>query len=301
MLSVIQITLMRADTVQVDNKPSDNEIKDIDDQAAVEKAKALNEAIEMIKNGKELASDNEFDEAEAEFNNAIEKINALGGDKAELKLKQLFAYLVSFRLKWEQSLMNDAYAAFGDKNYDLSVIKAREAQSIDQLPENRKAKIQIFVELCEKRMDSLDYKEKTSLTYKDVDPDNKTRNYEIDVAMKNADTLMKNKQYTRARDSLEKILVRDPYNFKATEKLKRLYKKLIVAGKERARSDLLERTTEVIWKWNEPVLPVPAKRPDRAETIKEVDGGDVKERMPWVQPHGFANGLQGSVQIAHDG
>lgn len=278
-LSLTQITLMRADTVQLENKPSDNEIKDIDDQVAIEKQKALNEAVEMIKKGKELASNSEFEEAETEFNNAKEKINALGGDNAELKLKQLLAYLVSFRMKWEQSLMNEAYAAFGDKNYDVAVIKAREAQSIDELPENRKAKIQIFVELCEKRMDSLVFKEKTALTYKDVDPDNKTRKYEIDVAMKNADTLIKNKQYTRARDSLEKILVRDPYNFKATEKLKRLYKKLISVGIERKRSDLLERVSEVQWKWNEPVLPVPAKRPDRAETIKEVDGGGLAEKL----------------------
>jgi len=279
-IALFHISVIKGETEQLKNAPSDEEVTNIDDLTAIDKEKTLNEAISSINDGKELASDGEFEEAEEKLNTALEKIKSLGaGNRAELKLKQLQAYFVSFRIKWEQALMNEAYEAFGDKNYDLAVIKAREAQSIDQIVEDRKLKIQKFVELCEKRLDSIEYKEVTSLDYKDVDPDNKTRKYEIDVAMRNADTLIKNKQYSRARDSLEKVLVRDPYNYKATEKLKQLYKKLIKVGLERKDSDTLERMSEVMWKWNEPVLPVPAKRPPKVETIKDDKGSGLAEKL----------------------
>ena len=269
----------RSETVQVDNIVPEKLVTTLDEQTAQEKKRQLDDALQIIADAKQLVTDGKYEDAEALFNDALLKIKNIGGDRAELKLKQFEAYLETFRIKWSQSLVNEAYTALADKNYDLAIIKATEAQSIKDLPVANKEKIQDFIDVCKKRIETLKYREETALTYKDVDPDNKVRNYEIDVAMKNANTLIENNQLTRARDALEKVLVRDPYNFEATEKLKKIYRKLIEVGNKRERDDLMERMSEVVWKWSEPVLPVPARRPDDTQTTGDTGTSSLAEKL----------------------
>jgi len=279
-LTLLSLSMVYADTEQLQNPEIEKNLLDKFEQEADAKRKEVAKAAEeTVKLGKELASQMKFEEAATEFAKALENFDKIGGDYVELKKEQLKAYLESFRIKWANTLMDKAYKVFSERNYDVAVIKAREAQGVEQLPKSRKDKIQDFIDLCERRMDSVAFTEKTALEYKDVDPDNTTRNNEMHIAMKNAETLLVNGRYVQARDALEKILVRDPYNFKATEKLKKLYKRLTEIGKIRRKADLYERMSEVQWKWTEPVLPVPAKRPDKAETVENKDASGLSEKL----------------------
>jgi general secretion pathway protein D len=280
LLTSLSLSMVYAETVQVANPEIEKQLLDNFERDADQLRKdTAKKAEETVRFGKELVSQMKFEEAATEFAKALESFNKIGGDYVELKKSQLNSYLASFRIKWANTLMDKAYKAFSDKNFDLAVIKAREAQGVEKLPKARKDKIQDFIDSCERKMDSVEFSKKTALTYKDVDPDNTVRNDEIHIAMKNADTLLNNGRYVQARDALEKILVRDPYNFKATEKLKKLYKRLTEVGKIRRKADLYERMSEVQWKWSEPVLPVPAQRPDKAETIENKDASGLSEKL----------------------
>ena len=236
-------------------------------------------AEQCVKDAKQLASQGKFKEANAKFKEADSEFEQLGGDYVALKRKQLQGTLVEFRRRWAMSLMSEAYNAFADKDYDVAALKARDAQSIKGITDARKNEIKKFVFLCEKRMASVDFVQKTALDAQDVDPDNKKRHYEMDVALKNARQLMDDERYMDARDMLEKILVRDPYNAKASHLLAMLYKNLTVIGDKRRENDRLERLGEVQWKWVEPVLPVPAKRPEDLEPVKESGMSSLSEKM----------------------
>ena len=236
-------------------------------------------AEQCVKDGKRLVAQGKFKEAEAKFKEADDTFEQLGGDYVALKRKQLRETLVEFRRNWAISLMSEAYNAFADRNYDVAALKARDAQSIKGLLPERKDEIKKFVDLCEKRIASVDYVEKTALEAQDVDPDNKKRHYEMDVALKNARQLIDVGRYMDARDMLEKILVRDPYSQRASHLLSRLYRGLTTVGNERRYNDRLERLGEVQWKWIEPVLPVPAKRPEDLEPVKETGMSSLSERM----------------------
>ncbi len=276
---LMQISVVYSEIVQEQNYPEKELVEQIEKEAQEKREKALATCEEIINNAKDFASQKEYAEANVELLKAQESLDKIGGDKAELRRNQLNAYFKSFRIKWANSIMGKAYDAFSQKNYDVAVIKAHEAQGVKELPLSRKTIIQAFITRCEEKMKLVEFKEKTALEYKDVDPGNKIRKYEIDVAMKNAETLIKNRRFMQARDSLEKILVRDPYNFKATEKLKRIYKELVHIGKIRRKADVYERMCENVWKWTEPVLPVPAQRPDKAETVENKDASGLSDKL----------------------
>jgi general secretion pathway protein D len=248
------------------------EAKDpIDELIAEESAKRqkiYEKAEALVSEGKTLAFHGKNEEANALFNEAEATLKTIAGDFVELKEKQLNAYIASFRIKWAKNIKNAAYKYFSDKDYDAAIMKVTQAQQIKGLPDAIKSELQNFIKVCQGKIESIEFAEKTDLNYKDVDPDNKIRKYEMDVAFSKAKTLLRNKQYTRARDAFERILVRDPYNFKATEELRRLYKKLRGIGIDRRKNDRLERASEVQWKWAEAVLPLPAKRPVANETVE---------------------------------
>ena len=235
---------------------------------SVKRQEVYNKAEALVKDGKALARQGKYEDANALFLQAEAALNTIAGEFVELKERQLQVYIASFRIKWAKSIENAAYKDFANKDYDAAIMKINEAQQIQSLPKAIKMELQGFIDLCQKKIEAVEFTEKTTLEYKDVDPDNSIRKYEMDVALSKAKTLLKNKQYTRARDAFERILVRDPYNFRATEALKRLYKQLREIGTERRKNDLLERVSEVQWKWAEAVLPLPAKRPDAEETAE---------------------------------
>lgn len=264
---IIPITGLLAQDEKPEVQAKDT-IEELIAEESAKRQKVYDHAQTLVDKGKKLAFQNKFEEANAVLNEAEKTLNSISGDFVELKEQQLKAYIASFRIEWAKNIENAAYKDFANKDYDAAIMKVTQAQQIKNLPETVKTELQDFIDLCQKRIESDEFVAKTDIQYKDVDPDNKIRKYEIDVAYNKAKTLLKNKQYTRARDAFERILVRDPYNFKATEELRRLYKELHKIGNKRRRNDVLERASEVQWKWSEAVLPLPAKRPDANETVE---------------------------------
>ncbi|MBN1863737.1 MAG: hypothetical protein JW808_02425, partial [Victivallales bacterium] len=266
-----QIALVEVDAPVQDNAEAQAEVGRVEQIITEEdkrRQQVLDAAEELVSQGAEHASEGRYPEAEVLFTQAETSLGAISGNLVALKKRQLESKMASFRIKWANSIQNEAFRDYVNKDYDEAILKVSRAQQIPTIPEGLKAEMKKFIDLCQRKIESDKFVEKTDLLYKDVDPDNEIRRYEMDAAYQKAMILIENKQYTRARDALERILVRDPYNVRATAELKKLYKELRKIGVRRRQNDLLERAAEVQWKWSEAVLPMPAKVPDEKETIE---------------------------------
>ena len=110
------------------------------------------------------------------------------------------------------------------------------------------------------------------------DPERPLRKSEIEVSLAQAKVLIGNEDYIRARDTLEKVLVRDPYNEKATKILQVVYDKLYQAGKLRRVNEEREIIAENRWNWNQAVLPAPAIKPAQGNAIA-VEKSELSDKL----------------------
>jgi Flp pilus assembly secretin CpaC len=233
----------------------------INQDEEIAREKIFKDAQEFTAQGDTLAADGKDEEADAAYIKAEEALNKLAGDEVDLREMLLRKKIASFRIAWAHKIKDSAYADIKSGEYDAAIIKLNQAQQIDGLPKDLMKELQYFIDLAQKRIADVDFKEKTSLEYKDVAPDYQIRNYKIDVALRKAKILLKNKQYMKARDAYERILVQDAYNFEATHAIRKIYRELRRVGNDRRKNDELERAAEVMWKWSEAVLPTPSQKP----------------------------------------
>jgi len=241
----------------------------VNEDEEVLRDKIFKEALELSSEGDKLAAEGKEGEADEKYSEAEESLSKLDGDEVDLRVSLLKKKIASFRIKWAMKIKDSAYADIKSGDYDVALIKLSQAQQIKGLPKNKMHELQYFMDVANKRIKDADFKEKTDLEYKDVAPDYQVRNYKIDVALRKAKILLKNRQFMKARDAYERILVQDAYNFEASRALKLIYKELREIGSDRRKNDELERAAEVQWKWSEAVLPTPSQKPQDDATKEQ--------------------------------
>ena len=103
------------------------------------------------------------------------------------------------------------------------------------------------------KKDSLKYKYETS--EKSVDPRHEDRLYNIDVLFEQGRKFYDDRQFDKARDKFEEILVINPYHVKAIQYIKQISGELYKEGDRRYELTHRERITEVEWKYVPPIIP----------------------------------------------
>ncbi len=103
------------------------------------------------------------------------------------------------------------------------------------------------------RKDSLKYTYETSEKF--VDPKKDDRLYNIDVLFEQGRKFYNDRQYDKARDKFEEILVINPYHVKAIQYIKQISGELYKEGDRRYELMHRERITEVEWKYSPPIIP----------------------------------------------
>ena len=162
--------------------------------------------------------------------------------------KNIRSLEADIRARWGQSLImpartliHDAYSdaakdtAASSEKAKKAVELAREARSVS--PTSREAAEQI-IKMGEKLLNSNNYVEKSTL--ETLDPDNASRKEQIAVYLREAAIFYKSKQYAKARDVLERVLILDPYNEKAVYDLKKVYQRLYRIAELRRENDILD-------------------------------------------------------------
>jgi len=172
---------------------------------------------------------------------------------------------------------------FGDISLDIVKFQEKlnfKSAKLDQIQKNCEKEIEIIVgneEKCEKEIAALEFSEQTSL--KNIDTGRELRLNDINVNLAQAEIYIKNEEFMKARDSLETILMRDPYNIKATRMLKSLYEKIHEVGRVRRYNEYLETLTISEWTWNEAVLPRPADKPAPDLVTKQADRSSISSKL----------------------
>jgi general secretion pathway protein D len=103
------------------------------------------------------------------------------------------------------------------------------------------------------RKDSLKYKYETSEKF--VDPKHEDRLYNIDVLLEQGKKFYDDRQYDKARDKFEEILVINPYHVKAIQYIKQISGEMYKEGDRRYDLTHRERVVEVEWKYIPPIIP----------------------------------------------
>lgn len=228
----------------------------VQSEQAARKA-VIDEVSKLMDDANTLMRQQKFFEASRLCVSAKGKLQQLSGPYAELKMKKLNEFNETLKKRWASKLLYDANMAMQQKRYDEAITLAKSLVKINPDEESAANKI---IEAANKFKKSDDYKGKTALTT--IDPDNAERKEDIDILLNEAKVLYKNREYDKAKTSLEKILIKDPYNVDATFLLDKLYKREYEAGKQRRENETLERMYETEWKWNEAVLPTEAVKPE---------------------------------------
>lgn len=220
----------------------------------------------MLADAVKLRNEGNYKAALEKCNAALKKIKDMNlgdGPFAVAKRSMILQLTNDIRSQWGKVLIRDArellekgYAEVSSNLQESSakirraIELAREARR--EAPETIEQADQI-TEMGEKLLKSNTFRQETSLA--GLDPENASRKEQIALHLREADVLYKNKQYARARDVLEQVLVLDPYNEKATFDLKKVYRRLYRIAELRRENEFLEQRSDSEWKWSNSILP----------------------------------------------
>lgn len=214
----------------------------------------------------ELRNDGQYKQAIQKCDEILDKINKMNlgsGPYVVAQKSMIYQLKEEIREKWGALMLADARKLLqeGDrlskKDIEQSNQKIQEAISLAreckrEAPATTPSADPIIT-MGEKILRSNRYVQSTSLST--IDPDNLSRKQQIAINLREAEVFYKNRQFEKARDVLEQILVLDPYNDKAVFELKKIYLKLSSIALMRRENEILERMNENEWKWNNSILP----------------------------------------------
>lgn len=165
---------------------------------------------------------------------------------------------------WARKIFNEAEKTAQSGLYDEAIEKCEEAIRVYPLSEPIMRKT---IDEYTIMKSSAEYKQETS---KDVlVPEAKNREKRISVLIRQGQTLYNTKQWNRAQERFNQVIILDPYNITAIDYLRRIYIHESETGKRRQGAVFLEREAEALW---EMIAPIPTG----SETSDDVVIEDVK-------------------------
>lgn len=263
------------------------------------------EIFPLIDSSKIAIKEKRFSDAVASLNKAKMKLNsdAAGNSDFVSGIKtRVDSMILSAQHAWAEKLLADARREYFDaisasktKDRDTMIdefekIKAKAQHSkmvyyvgsssmkghdgeVDTYVKNDTGfsqRVDALTKQIDKMIKSLRFKDETSL--KTIDPAKEVRVDKINVLLRNAEVQAKNQRYDQARETLEMVLVMDPYNMRATTQLKKIYRKLYDIASLRSQNEYLEAIAQTEWNFVEAVLPSHKIIPKEAP--KERPAGD---------------------------
>jgi Flp pilus assembly secretin CpaC len=241
-----------------------NEVEKAVVEAETQRQTIADDVKKLCAEAKDLLSENKFADSLSKCMLAKDKLAPYSGDYFDGLKDNLDSLITTINLKWGDWLFAEARAAFEKGEYKQAIYLAKKSAKMSP---KLTANTDSFIKECTKFIDAETYKEETDLLT--IDPENPIRKRDIAVLYRQSKILYKNELYSQARDALEKILIKDPYNQDAISMLDKIYERLYNVASQRRKNEELERIAEINWKWNEGVLPTEAIRPkDSGPNVK---------------------------------
>lgn len=240
-----------------------------------QRQKEFEQAEKLISQGKSLAVEGKFADAMGNFQKASAQLEAMDGDLAKKKIISLNNYMIAFKNRWADSIMDKAHKALVENRYEDAINLASEAVLVDP---NKNTATTKFIEQCKSLQKSGDFRSQTSL--EKTNPEYAKTEENIDLLYREAEVLYQNKRYVEVRTKLEKIFLQDPYNLKAIHLLNKTYDRLYEYAGKRRQADVEEMIAYNTWQWNEAVLPTQFEREvKKGSAVKSNASAGIYEKM----------------------
>ncbi len=182
---------------------------------------------------------------------ALEKCDPDGvSDYVKRKIDSCDQQIANCYYIWSKTIANEAEELARSQDYDEAIAKCQQAMKI--YPQSQK-KMKDLIKQYSKMKKVVTYRREISEDT--VDPNKENRLYGIAVLLKQGSALYNDGQYDKARDKFEEVLIKDPFNFKAINWLRRVNLKLKIKGHNRANATFTERIAEEQWKTLTPIVP----------------------------------------------
>ena len=268
LFSMLSAQILHAQEMTKDqDKPSESELLNEENKEVAAREKDDVVADRLVARAGDAFKDDRFEEAISLYLSAIEKLNnsANVSDYINGKIKNIKQNMAVVYHYWARSIALKAEKDIDEKKFNEAMEKCTKAVKLDP---TLSGKISQLLKRIEEKKKVAKYRNETDGSR--VDPNKKERLYQIDILMAQGNKLYEQKLWDRAREKYEDILVIDPYNIVAVEKIKKLTKKIYSAGVNRYEATRWERAAETEWNHLAPLSthssnlgsksPVPIKR-----------------------------------------
>lgn len=162
---------------------------------------------------------------------------------------------------WARKIFNEAEKTAQIGLYDEAIEKCEEAIKVYPLSEPIMRKT---IEEYKIMKASQEYKKETSAA--ELIPEALNREKRISILIRQGQTLYNTKQWNKAQEKFNQVMILDPYNITAIDYLRRIYVNEAKAGERRQGVVFLERAAEAMW---ELIAPIPTGSETSDDVVKE--------------------------------
>ena len=162
---------------------------------------------------------------------------------------------------WAQKIFEEAEKTAQIGLYDEAIEKCEEAIKVYPLSEPLMRK---HIDNYKVMKASQEYKKETSV--EELVPEAVNREKRIFVLIRQGQTLYNTKQWNRAQEKFNQVMILDPYNITALDYLRRIYLHESATGQRRRGAVVLERAAEAMW---EMIAPIPTGSETSDDVVTE--------------------------------
>ena len=221
-----------------------------------EKEKTEKQIEKQKKEVDQLISAHLFEKASLQIEEIRKLTSKLGSSKYVAEQLQSVEKLEKKMYReWSVYLENKAKSSSLNKEWDDSLNYAQESikklETKDISSPLTVVKNREIIEKAEHGLATQKFDDVTSM--ETLIPDYGQEKTDIEKFFVLAETYSKSKEYEKARDMLEKILILEPYNYKAMYELKQMYQKVAATGRKRKYMQMKERLAQTEWGYTPPI------------------------------------------------
>jgi len=279
LFSILFTQLLKAQEVVKDQqKPSTLELVNEENKEEAAREKSEISADRDVVRASKAFEENRYSEAVSLYLSAKSKLEKTTNLSAyiDTKIKNINQNIAVVYHYWARSIADQAEKEVNEKKFTEAMKNCAEAVKMDP---TLSKKVERLLKRIEEQKKVTKYRSVTDEAV--VDGNKKERMYQIDILMAQGRKLYTQKLWHRAREKFEEVLIIDPYNITAVEKIKKLTKKMYTAGVHRYETTQQERAAETEWKQITPLIPRSLEPEAQAPTpiLRNVAGTQIQKKL----------------------
>ncbi|MCP4177370.1 MAG: hypothetical protein GY756_06365 [bacterium] len=205
-----------------------------------------------------LENSKQYKKAEEDFAKIYKLYKSLGNSNyVNIKLNNIRSKEKQFYKNWADYLEKQSTAAYLNNEWKKSIKLSK--RSIELLKKtktdtgNQILKEKTIIKKAQNKITESKFKHE--LLINNIDPAYKYKKEDKDIHLMQAEFYIKNRLFSKARNSLEQVLLIDPYDYKAMKLLKNVYKELAKVGYARSDAEMIEKLANAQWTNNQTISP----------------------------------------------